>query len=103
MQTYVDLSGSTLLYALVIAGLVFVAVLCVIFYRKTYKRALELGITKDTLSRINKNTISLTIVPSISIVIGLFTLSTVLVPSFGCRLRYLRAYGCTDGHSLFGI
>ena len=78
MQTYVDLSGSTLLYALVIAGLVFVAVLCVIFYRKTYKRALELGITKDTLSRINKNTISLTIVPSISIVIGLFTLSTVI-------------------------
>lgn len=78
MQTYVDLSGSTLLYALVIAGLVFVAVLCVIFYRKTYKRALELGITKDTLSRINKNTISLTIVPSISIVTGLFTLSTVI-------------------------
>ena len=78
MQTYVDLSGSGLLYALVIAGLVFVAVLCVIFYRKTYKRALELGITKDTLSRINKNTISLTIVPSISIVIGLFTLSTVI-------------------------
>lgn len=78
MQTYVDLSGSALLYALVIAGLVFVAVLCVIFYRKTYKRALELGITKDTLSRINKNTISLTIVPSISIVIGLFTLSTVI-------------------------
>ena len=78
MQTYVDLSGSGLLYALVIVGLVFVAVLCVIFYRKTYKRALELGITKDTLSRINKNTISLTIVPSISIVIGLFTLSTVI-------------------------
>lgn len=41
MQTYVDLSGSTLLYALVIAGLVFVAVLCVIFTAKLTKELLN--------------------------------------------------------------
>ncbi len=78
MKTYAEVASSPVLLALVVIGLVFVAGLCVIFYRKTYNRALELGISKETLSAVKKNTISLTIVPSISIVIGLFTLSTVI-------------------------
>ncbi len=78
MISYQEMASSTLLYGLVIAGLLFVAGLCVVFYRKTYNRALELGFSKETLSQINKATITLTIVPSISIVIGLITLSTVI-------------------------
>ena len=78
MATYLEMSSSPLLYGLVMAGLGFVALLCVVFYRKTYNRALELGFSKETLKAINKSTISLTIVPSISIVIGLITLSTVI-------------------------
>lgn len=78
MATYLEMSQSPLLYGLVMAGLGFVALLCIVFYRKTYNRALELGFSKETLKAIQKNTISLTIVPSISIVIGLITLSTVI-------------------------
>ncbi len=78
MISYQEMAHSTLLYGLVIAGLAFVAFLCIVFFRKTYNRALELGISKETLKKINKSTISLTIVPSISIVIGLITLSTVI-------------------------
>ena len=78
MATYLEMANSPLLYGLVMAGLGFVALLCVVFYRKTYKRAIELGFTKETLKAINKSTLSLTVVPSISIVIGLITLSTVI-------------------------
>ncbi len=78
MATYTEMANSSLLYGLVIAGLVFVAGLCLVFYRKTYNRAIELGFTKETLKAINKSTISMTVVPSISIVIGLITLSTVI-------------------------
>lgn len=92
MHTYLELSGSTLLYGLVIAGLTYVAGLCIVFYRKTYKRALELGFSKETLSKINKSTISLTIVPSISIVIGLVTLSAVIgIPWAWFRLSVVGA------------
>lgn len=92
MISYKEMSSSTLLYALVIAGLAFVAILCVIFYRKTYKRALELGFSKETLSQINKSTISLTIVPSLSIVIGLITLSAVIgIPWAWFRLSVVGA------------
>ena len=78
MHSYLELANSGLLYGLVIAGLAVVAALCLVFYKKTYNRAIELGISKDTLSQIKKNTITLTIIPSLSIVIGLFTLSTVI-------------------------
>lgn len=92
MHTYLELSGSTLLYGLVIAGLAYVAGLCIVFYRKTYKRALELGFSKETLKKINKSTISLTIVPSISIVIGLVTLSAVIgIPWAWFRLSVVGA------------
>lgn len=92
MVSYLEMSGSKLLYCLVIAGLVYVAGLCIAFYRKTYKRALELGFTKETLSAINKSTISLTIVPSLSIVIGLITLSTVIgIPWAWFRLSVVGA------------
>ena len=92
MKTYLDIANSGLLYALVIAGLVFVAGLCVVFYRKTYKRALELGIEKETLSKIQKSTMTLTIVPSISVVIGLITLSAVIgIPWAWFRLSVVGA------------
>ena len=67
MKSYAEVASSPVLFVLVVIGLAFVAGLCVIFYRKTYNRALELGISKETLSAVKKNTVSLTIVPSISI------------------------------------
>ncbi len=92
MATYLEMSGSSLLYGLVIAGLAFVAGLCIVFYRKTYKRALELGFSKETLNAINKSTLSLTVVPSISIVIGLISLSTAIgIPWAWFRLSVVGA------------
>ena len=73
-----DVANSTLLYILVATGLAYVAVLCVISYRKGKKRAQELGIANETLSAINKNALTVSIVPSLSIVIGLFSLAAAI-------------------------
>lgn len=78
MKTFAELANSGLLYALVIGGLLFMVGLCVVFLKKSHKRALELGISEETLKRIRKNTLSATVVPSIAIVAGLITLSAVI-------------------------
>lgn len=78
MYSYQEIAQSPLLYSLVIAGLLAVALLCIIFYKKTYKRALELGISKETLKAVNKSTLTVSVIPSVSIVIGLISLSAVI-------------------------
>ena len=78
MKSYAELMNHPLLWILVEVGLATVALFCVIFYKKTRARALELGIQESTLKAINKSTIALTVVPSISIVIGLVVLSQAI-------------------------
>lgn len=78
MKTFSDLANSSILYILVIIALLFMVGLCVVFYKKSRKRALEIGITEETLKRIRKNTLTMTVVPSLAIVAGLITLSAVI-------------------------
>lgn len=75
---YYDLVNSRLLYILVGIVIAYVFFLALFFTIKAWKRALELGFTKHDLWKVTKSTISATIVPSIAIVIGLFTLVTTL-------------------------
>lgn len=77
-MTFKDLANSSLLYILVFFALLFMVGLCVVFYKKSHKRALELGITPETLKQIRKNTLSMTVIPSLAIVAGLITLSAVI-------------------------
>lgn len=70
-MTFKDLANSSLLYILVFFALLFMVGLCVVFYKKSHKRALELGITPETLKQIRKNTLSMTVIPSLAIVAGL--------------------------------
>lgn len=78
MKTFTDLANSSILYALVIIALLFMVGLCVVFLKKSHKRALELGISKETLNKIQKNSLTMTIIPSLAIVAGLITLSAVI-------------------------
>lgn len=78
MATYADIMNSGLLYGLVIGGLVIVAGICLMFFQKARKKAIECGVTQEELKAVYKNTIVLTIVPSIAIIIGLFSLSAVI-------------------------
>ena len=73
---YFDVANSPLLYVLVAAGVLYIVGLSAVFLRKSWRRCLELGISKEKLSAVARSSAVFTIVPSVSIVIGLFTLST---------------------------
>lgn len=77
-MTYSQLSSSPLLYVLTAAGLGFIILMCIYFYRNCKKRALELGVSKEKLSEICKSTVAVTIVPSIAIVVGMAALSAAV-------------------------
>lgn len=73
-----DIISSPLLLILVIVGLVYIAGFSVVYLVKACKRCLEMGITKEEIKSIIKSSVVFSIVPSLSIVVGLFALITVL-------------------------
>lgn len=77
-MTFSEISNGTLLYTLVMIGLLYVMVYSFIFLKKAFKRCIELGIKKETLLNVIKSTLVFTILPSIAIVIGFFSLATAI-------------------------
>lgn len=77
-MSFMDIAGSSLLYMGVFGGLAVVVFFCALFYIKTRKRALELGVSKESLNRVVKSTLLFTIVPSLAIAVGLFALVGVV-------------------------
>ena len=78
MPTYQEVSGSTLIWILVLIGLGLICLLCVAFFVKTRRRALELGVSKETIKKINRSALMVTIIPALTIVMGLFALAAVV-------------------------
>lgn len=78
MATIKDITGSPLLLALVIGGLGYIIAFSVVYLLKARKRALEMGITKKEINDIIKSSLIFSIVPSLSIVIGLVALAASL-------------------------
>ncbi|MDR2739228.1 MAG: DUF5058 family protein [Treponema sp.] len=77
-MSFFDVANHWLLYLLVILGIVFVAGFSLISMRKSWKRALAKGWSHEKLMNLVKMTVSATIVPSLSIVIGVFSLVALL-------------------------
>lgn len=73
-----DIVNSPLLLGGVIIGLVYITLFALVYFKKAYDRCLQAGMTKAELNSIIKSTAVFSIVPSMSIVIGLFTLIAVL-------------------------
>ena len=67
---YFDVANSPLLYVLVAAGVLYIVGLSAVFLRKSWRRCLELGISKEKLSAVARSSAVFTIVPSVSIGIG---------------------------------
>ena len=78
MVTIKEIINSPLLLALVIGGLGYITLFAVVYLLKARKRALELGITKQEIADIIKSSLIFSIVPSLSIVIGLVALAASL-------------------------
>lgn len=72
----------------ILTGLCVIAVILqsVVFLKKAWKRALELGFSKEKLNSIVKSSIIFTIAPAIAIGIGIITLA----PTLGIPLPWLR-------------
>lgn len=72
----------------ILAGLCIIAVISqsAVFLKKAWKRALELGYSKEKLNKVVKSSIVFTIAPAIAIGIGVITLA----PTLGIPLPWLR-------------
>ena len=73
-----DIVNSPVLLGGVLIGLLYITLFSLVYFKKAYDRCLQAGMTKDELKNIIKSTAIFSIVPSLSIVIGLFTLIAVL-------------------------
>ena len=78
MATMKDIIQSPLLLALVIGGLLYISAFSLVYFKKAYDHCLELGITRKELSNVIKSSLIFSVVPSLSIVVGLFVLIAVL-------------------------
>lgn len=93
-MSFYDIADSTLLYICVVIGILYVAGLAVLFLKRSWTRGLEVGFTKEELLNVVKSSISFSIVPSIAIVIGLFSLAAMLgVPWPWFRLSVIGSVG----------
>lgn len=78
MATMKDIIQSPLLLAMVIGGLLYISAFSLVYLKKAYDHCLELGITRKELSNVIKSSLIFSVVPSLSIVVGLFVLIAVL-------------------------
>ncbi|MBR5127651.1 MAG: DUF5058 family protein [Roseburia sp.] len=78
MVTIKEIITSPLLLVLVVIGLVYITAFSVVYLMKAKKRALEMGITKEEVNDIVKSSAIFSVVPSLSIVIGLIALAASL-------------------------
>ena len=91
-MSFNEIMNSVTLYALVGAGILFILIFCGVTFIKAYRHGIEIGLTKDQLRTAIVSSAIYTIVPSISIVIGLFSLSAVIgVPWSWFRLSVVGA------------
>lgn len=78
MTTMQDIINSPLLLAMVCIGILYIVGFAVVYSKKAYKRCLEMGMTKAELGKVIKSSLVFSIVPSLSIVVGLFALISIL-------------------------
>lgn len=78
MVSMKEIITSPLLLTLVIIGLLYIAGFSLVYLKKAYAHCLELGISKEDLKTVIKSSLVFSVVPSLSIVVGLFALISVL-------------------------
>lgn len=73
-----EIISSPLLLILVAIGLLYIVGFSLAYLKKAYTHCLEMGISKKDLGKVIKSSLVFSIVPSLSIVVGLFALISVL-------------------------
>ena len=92
MNTYLSNVNSGFFYLLVAAILTFITIMCVVFLVKSYKAGVEIGMDKQVLKKAIVSSATFTLLPSISILLGVIALSGTLgVPFSWLRLSVIGA------------
>lgn len=73
-----EIINSPLLVIMISIGLIYIVLFALLYFKKAYARCIELGISKEKLATVIKSSLVFSIVPSLSIVVGLFVLIPVL-------------------------
>lgn len=77
-MTLSEILNSPLLYALVAGGIAVVFCICLFFFARARKRVLELGVEKKDFNAAMRGCVVFSIIPSIAVIIGLFSLAPLL-------------------------
>lgn len=92
MNTYLSDVNSGSFYLIVAAVLGFITIMCVVFLVKSYKVGIEIGMDKQVLKKTIVSSATFTLLPSISILLGVIALSGTLgVPFSWLRLSVIGA------------
>lgn len=77
-MSYFAVANDALLYGLVSLGMLYIVGLAVAFLVKAIRHADTLGISKQTVTNVIRSSAIFTVIPSISVIIGLVSLSAVI-------------------------
>jgi len=92
MNTYLSDVNSGSFYLIVAVILGFITMMCVVFLVKSYKAGIEIGMDKQLLKKTIVSSATFTLLPSISILLGVIALSGTLgVPFSWLRLSVIGA------------
>ena len=83
---YMDIANSSLAYIMAAIIILAVIIQTSIFIKKGWRRATDLGVSKETLNSTVKNSISVSILPSLPIVLSV----VILVPLLGIPTPWVR-------------
>ena len=90
MSSYLEMVNCIPFYLIVAAVLIFVVAMCVIFLVKSYKAGIALGMDPKDLKKVMTSSATFTLLPSISILLGVIALSGTLgVPFSWLRLSVI--------------
>lgn len=90
MNEYLSSVNAGVLYLLVAAVLAFITIMCVVFLVKSYRAGIKIGMDKEVLKKTIISSATFTLLPSISILLGVVALSGTLgVPFSWLRLSVI--------------
>ena len=92
MNEYLANVNSGMLYLIVAAVMTFITIMCVVFLIKSYRAGIKIGMDKKVLQKTIVSSATFTLLPSISILLGVIALSGALgVPFSWLRLSVIGA------------
>ena len=92
MKTYFEMVNSWQMYAICGGILLFLAIMCIVILKKSYHLGTVIGIAPATLKKVVISSLSFSVLPAVSVLIGMIALSGTLgVPMAWLRLSVIGA------------